>query len=116
MDMNIVDAFDFRPASEKKSKPKTDAQRSKDYRTRLKEQNLTAVKIYLDAESVAYLRAIASLHGATLSEAGSLAFRSLIRGEVPAEVDLPVISVPEVAAAQPVQSQDPSFVLRLVRL
>lgn len=66
-----------------KADAKTTAERSRDYRARLKSKGLKEVKCHLDAEQLAYLNALRTIHNVTISEAVSLALTALIRGEMP---------------------------------
>lgn len=60
---------------------KTERERARTYRTRQKERGLTAVKIYLPPEILAYLKGVAKAEGVTQSEAAAIALERLIRGE-----------------------------------
>lgn len=61
--------------------PKTPAQRAKAYRDRKKAEGLKAVKTHLPPDAMAYLKALSTIHGVTLSEAVALALMAALRGQ-----------------------------------
>lgn len=65
------------------AKTKTQAERAKAYRERLKAEGLKEVKCFLSPEHLAYLRGLCDIHGGTIADAVALALTAAIRGEVP---------------------------------
>jgi hypothetical protein len=60
----------------------TAAERSKQYRDRLKAEGFKEVKCYLSPAQVAYLIAVCRSHRVTIAEAVSLSLTALVRGDV----------------------------------
>ncbi len=65
------------------SAAQTQAQRSKAYRDRLKDDGLTAIKCHLAPEPMAYLAALCEIHTLTIAEAIGMALTAAIRGTPP---------------------------------
>lgn len=64
---------------------KTDAERKKAQRDRLKARGLKEVKCFLSAEHLAYLRVLREVHGVTIADAVALAVTAVMRGELPTQ-------------------------------